>query len=141
MNGGAAALEAQVGDSAGEMRRRDTGLLHTKTLVLNRSFLPIHVTSVRRACVLLFRGVACAVNPAYETFDFPKWCEHGPQGGEVLGLDRGRIQAVLDSQTGKSWLRSGDYYCLPGRARLFAQTIERAEHSRYAWPQARSASN
>jgi len=86
MNGGAAALEAQVGDSAGEMRRRDTPLLHTKTLVLNRSFLPIHVTSVRRACVLLFRGVARAVNPAYETFDFSNWCEQRSREGEVLGL-------------------------------------------------------
>ena len=30
------------------------GILNTKVLILNRSYLPIHVTSVRRAFVLLY---------------------------------------------------------------------------------------
>ncbi len=48
-------------------------VLNTKVLVLNRSFLPIHITSVRRAFCLLYQGVAHAVNEQYQTFDFPTW--------------------------------------------------------------------
>ena len=47
-----------------------SSLLGGKTLVLNRSYLPIHVTSVRRAFSLLYRGVARAVDEEYLTFDF-----------------------------------------------------------------------
>lgn len=48
-------------------------LLNTKVLVLNRSYLPIHVTSVRRAFALLYQGVARAVDEQYRTFDFDSW--------------------------------------------------------------------
>ncbi|MDG2303938.1 MAG: HNH endonuclease [Candidatus Binatia bacterium] len=61
-------------------------MLRSKALVLNRSFLPIHVTSVRRACVLLYGGIARAVDTTYETFDFARWCQAGPSEGERLGL-------------------------------------------------------
>ncbi len=42
-------------------------------LVLNKSFLPIQVTSVRRAFCLLYSGIAKAVNSQYETFDYESW--------------------------------------------------------------------
>jgi len=48
-------------------------VLNTKVLVLNRSYLPIHITSVRRAFCLLYQDVAHAVNEQYQTFDFPSW--------------------------------------------------------------------
>ncbi|MFN8628451.1 MAG: HNH endonuclease [Candidatus Binatia bacterium] len=50
-------------------------MLDTKVLVLNRSYLPIHVTSVRRAFSLLYQGIACAVNEQYHTFDFDSWSD------------------------------------------------------------------
>jgi 5-methylcytosine-specific restriction endonuclease McrA len=50
-------------------------VLNTKVLVLNRSFLPIHVTSVRRAFCLLYQDIAHAVNEQYQTFDFASWSE------------------------------------------------------------------
>lgn len=50
-------------------------LLDTKVLVLNRSYLPVHVTSVRRAFALLYQGIAHAVNQEYRTFDFDSWAE------------------------------------------------------------------
>lgn len=50
-------------------------ILNTKVLVLNRSFLPIHITSVRRAFSLLYQGIAHAVNAQYQTFDFQSWSE------------------------------------------------------------------
>src|ERR1700688_4779622 len=45
------------------------GLLNSKVLVLNRSYLPVHVTSVKRAFALLYQGVAKAVDEQYHTFD------------------------------------------------------------------------
>ena len=50
-----------------------TSLLNSKVLVLNRSYLPVHVTSLRRAFSLLYQGVARAVDEQYRTFDFDSW--------------------------------------------------------------------
>ena len=50
-------------------------VLNSKVLVLNRSFLPVHVTSVRRAFSLLYQGLAEAVDEQYKTFDFASWRE------------------------------------------------------------------
>src|ERR1700741_4041545 len=50
-----------------------TGLLNSKVLVLNRSYLPVHVTSVKRAFALLYQGVAHAVDENYRTFNFDHW--------------------------------------------------------------------
>ncbi len=48
-------------------------MLDASVLVLNRSYLPIHVTSVRRAFTLLYGGMAKAVDSDYDTFDFDAW--------------------------------------------------------------------
>ncbi len=48
-------------------------VLNSKVLVLNRSFLPIHITSVKRAFCLLYQGLAHAVDEQYRTFDFESW--------------------------------------------------------------------
>jgi 5-methylcytosine-specific restriction endonuclease McrA len=48
-------------------------VLNTKVLVLNRSFLPVHITSARRAFSLLYQGIAHAVDAEYRTFDFDSW--------------------------------------------------------------------
>jgi 5-methylcytosine-specific restriction endonuclease McrA len=50
-------------------------VLNSKVLVLNRSYLPVHVTSVRRAFVLLYQDIARAVDEQYRTFDFQSWSE------------------------------------------------------------------
>jgi len=76
-------------DDAGR-HARPADVLHSKTLVLNRSFLPIHITTVRRACVLLFQGIARAVDADYQTFDFGGWRERR-EGGERLGLVAGAM--------------------------------------------------
>jgi 5-methylcytosine-specific restriction endonuclease McrA len=72
---------------------RPHDVLRTKTLVLNRSFLPIHVTSVRRACVLLYQGIARAVDEQYQTFDFGGWRSAAAQPAErpALGLVGGSM--------------------------------------------------
>lgn len=48
-------------------------MLNSPVLVLNRSYLPIHVTSVRRAFSLVYQGVARVVDDEYRTFDFEQW--------------------------------------------------------------------
>ena len=50
-------------------------VLNTKVLVLNRSYLPVHITSVRRAFSLLYQGIAQAVDAEYRTFDFDSWSD------------------------------------------------------------------
>ena len=71
-------------------------MLNSSVLVLNRSFLPIHLTSVRRAFSLIYGGGARAVDATYQTFDFQGWAtREGGDGGddktaklmnELLGL-------------------------------------------------------
>ncbi len=57
--------------------------LDRRTLVLNRSWALVHVTSVRRALVLLFHRAAFAVRPdTYETFDFAAWIQRAPGEAE-----------------------------------------------------------
>ncbi len=50
-------------------------MLSSQVLVLNRSYIPIHVTTVRRAFILLYQGLAKAVDQQFETFDFCDWSE------------------------------------------------------------------
>jgi 5-methylcytosine-specific restriction endonuclease McrA len=48
-------------------------MVHAGVLVLNKSFRPVQITTVRRAFCLLYAGIAKAVNTQYETFDFDSW--------------------------------------------------------------------
>lgn len=50
-------------------------MLATPVLVLNRFFVPITVTSLKRAFIMLYGGVAKAVGGNYETFDFDSWSQ------------------------------------------------------------------
>jgi 5-methylcytosine-specific restriction endonuclease McrA len=50
-------------------------ILNTKVLVLNRSYLPVHITSVRRAFSLLYQDIARAVDEQYQVFDFESWSD------------------------------------------------------------------
>lgn len=60
-------------------------MLDRKTLVLNRSWMPITTTSVRRAICLIARGVAGAVHPAtFEIAEWSAWIERGPEENERL---------------------------------------------------------
>jgi len=50
-------------------------MLTTQVLVLNRFFIPVSVTSLKRAFILLYCGSAKAVSEDYETFDFNSWAD------------------------------------------------------------------
>jgi len=82
----AAAATASFGPSG-------VAILNSKVLVLNRSYLPVHVTSVKRAFCLLYQGIARAVDEQYRTFDYPSWRElavelHHDRVGLVGGIIR-----------------------------------------------------
>ncbi len=57
-------------------------MLSSSVLVLNRSYLPIHITSVRRSFSLVYGGGAHVVNERYETFDFDSWKQRAVKPGE-----------------------------------------------------------
>lgn len=68
-------------------------LLDTSVLVLNRSFQPIHVTSLRRAFTLLYQGVAQAIDEEYRLFDFSSWAALSAEVvGETIGTPTRRIR-------------------------------------------------
>ena len=50
-------------------------MLSTQVLVLNRFFIPVSVTSLKRAFILLYGGAAKAVSEDYETYDFNSWAD------------------------------------------------------------------
>src|SRR5256885_7288182 len=54
-------------------RSWEMSVLNTKVLVLNRSYFPVHITSVRRAFSLLYQGLAKVVDQQYRTFDYESW--------------------------------------------------------------------
>lgn len=68
-------------------------MVNASVLVLNRSYLPVHVTSVRRAFALLYQGIAKAVNDQYETFDFDSWAELAvSEHDDAIGIVGGWIR-------------------------------------------------
>lgn len=68
-------------------------LLNTTVLVLNRSFQPVHVTSLKRAFTLLYQGVAQAIDEQYRLFDFPSWAALSAEvAGESIGTPTRRIR-------------------------------------------------
>ncbi len=52
-------------------------MLDSEVLVLNRVYLPIRVTTARRAFRLLYQGKASAILPDYTTLDFAAWSRRG----------------------------------------------------------------
>jgi 5-methylcytosine-specific restriction endonuclease McrA len=63
-------------------------VLNTKVLVLNRSYLPVHITVVRRALSLLYQGIARAVDEQYRTFDFESWADLAAHEDRIGLVDR-----------------------------------------------------
>ena len=71
-------------------------VLNTKVLVLNRSYLPVHITIVRRALSLLYQGIAHAVDDKYRTFDFESWADLAAEEDAIGLVDRAiRVPRVI----------------------------------------------
>jgi 5-methylcytosine-specific restriction endonuclease McrA len=59
-----------------------TDVLSLPVLVLNRYLVPVQVTTVKRAVVLLYGGVALALDEAGESYDFDLWRELPVRGSD-----------------------------------------------------------
>jgi 5-methylcytosine-specific restriction endonuclease McrA len=67
-------------------------MLDSRVLVLNRSYMPIHVTTARRAFSLIYQEVARALNEDYQTFDFEAWSRLSPDAASPrVGTPSGSI--------------------------------------------------
>lgn len=67
-------------------------VLDRKTLVLNKGWQPVHISSVRDAIVLLVKGAAKAVCPeTFQTYDFDDWLMVPPNGSGYLRTVRMKI--------------------------------------------------
>ena len=74
-------------------KKNAISLLDNRALVLNRSWVPVNVTSVRRALELLYREAAVAVHiETYETFDFAGWAARDPSS---LGPCIASVRAMI----------------------------------------------
>ena len=65
-------------------------MLNSEVLVLNRVYLPIRVTTARRALCLLYQGKARVIAADYSTYDFDEWHRQSPSEGGIRLL-RGRL--------------------------------------------------
>ena len=75
---------------------RRVSVLNTKVLVLNRSYLPVHVTVVRRALSLLYQGIAQAVDDELRTFDFASWADLAADEDSIGTVDKAiRVPRVI----------------------------------------------
>ncbi|MFT5524248.1 MAG: 5-methylcytosine-specific restriction endonuclease McrA [Pirellulaceae bacterium] len=64
-------------------------MLRRPTLVLNRNWQPVHVATVARALLMIYRGAARVVDPAdYQTYDWDDWSQFEP------ALDEPSIRGV-----------------------------------------------
>jgi len=66
---------------------KSANMLSSAVLVLNRSYFPVQITTLRRAFVMLYQGVAKAVDDEYQTFNFQSWAElSAATHHETIGL-------------------------------------------------------
>jgi 5-methylcytosine-specific restriction endonuclease McrA len=54
----------------------------SRVLVLNKSYMPIQITSVKRAFCMIYMGIARVVDREYQTFDFQTWSRLAVEAGD-----------------------------------------------------------
>jgi 5-methylcytosine-specific restriction endonuclease McrA len=89
--------------------RAGRDVLGGPVLVLNRFYLPVHVVSVRRSLVMLYRDLAEVIHVAegqYFNYDFAGWLELAqlyatlPPGGSAAAGGEGERTTAADRETG-----------------------------------------
>ena len=74
-------------------------MLDTHVLVLNKSWIAIHVATARRALALLYQGHARVVHPEdYSILSFDAWCAHSRKAsmkGSNLPMVRTPSQSII----------------------------------------------
>ena len=85
--------------------------LNGSVLVLNRFYMAVHVVSVRRALVLLYRELAEVINVEdgqYSNYDFAAWVEMSQFILESLKEDS-ETGGVGDEDNHRDWIRSVNF--------------------------------
>src|SRR5688572_7402337 len=96
-------------------------MLNTSVLVLNRTYQPVHVTSVKRAFSLLYQGVAKAIDDQYKLYEFEDWAALSATGDCITTVDRSiRVPRVL--------VLSAYEYLPKGRVRFSRLNIYARDH-------------
>lgn len=71
-----------------------TDVLSSPVLFLNRLYLPVHVSTVRRAIVLLYSGAAHALDASGDAYDFDLWRLLPPvENDDAIPLVAGSLRA------------------------------------------------
>ena len=113
---------------------RNVSVLNTKVLVLNRSYLPIHITVVRRALSLLYQGIAHAVDEQYRTFDFASWADLVAEEDRIGLVDRAiRVPRVILLQ---GYDRIPRRYVRFSRFNIYARDGNRCQYCGRQFPRA-----
>ncbi len=58
--------------------------LNAPVLVLNRNYLPVRITTARRALMMMYVGAARALDAEHEPYDFTAWKTARPVNGEEM---------------------------------------------------------
>lgn len=68
-------------------------MIEGPVLVLNRTFLPVQITSIKRAICLVFKGFAKIVDSEYQLYDFQSWSDLGlALGDERINMTSSAIK-------------------------------------------------
>ena len=91
-------------------------VLQRSTLVLNKNWQPVHVTTVYRAVVMLWSDTAHVVCPeSYQLYTWPDWIELVP-GKDAPAIRTGKLRIAIPEV-----VRLGDYDRLPNHAVTFTR--------------------
>ena len=113
---------------------RRVSVLNTKVLVLNRSYLPVHVTVVRRALSLLYQGIAQAVDDELRTFDFDSWADLAANDDSIGTVDKAiRVPRVILLQY---YDRVPRRYVRFSRYNIYARDSNRCQYCGRQFPRA-----
>src|SRR5262245_9397192 len=91
-------------------------ILQRPVLVLNKAWQPVHVATLARALVLLFKESAVVVNPAdYQTFTWEDWSKFSPLEGDAF------LRSVNCRFCVPEVIRLNDYDRTPQRSVTFSR--------------------
>jgi hypothetical protein len=99
-------------------------VLEFPTLVLNRNWQPVHVTTVVRALVMLWNETAKAVEPdEYRLYDWADWSELEPADGRLC------VRSARRSLRAPEVICLAHYDRLPGAAVTFSRrNVAKRDH-------------
>jgi 5-methylcytosine-specific restriction endonuclease McrA len=98
--------------------------LQRPCLVLNRSWQPVHVSTVAKAIVQVCKGAALVIDPAtYQTFTWSDWSEVGPTVGEAF------VRSMRSTYRVPEVIQLTSYDRLPKRSVTFSRrNIYKRDH-------------